>query len=190
MIEQAAACERTEMTSLKRNIETYILAKDGNRPHLMAEAFAESAELSMLVNTEEIDFPQKVYGREAIEAVLVSQFAGRFENVYTFCVAEPPSADADAFVCDWLVCMTEKGTGAARLGFGQYEWISGSGRVRRLRITIEEMRVLHKSVASPLLDWAKARPYPWCPLDRIKQDLPQIGALQRVACMLAERQHL
>lgn len=174
------------MNSLKRNIETYIFAKDGNRPHLMAEAFATNAELSILVKTADIAFPSKASGRDAIESVLVRQFAAQYENVYTFCVSEPPSG-TDGFVCDWLVCMTEKTTGAARLGFGQYEWLNESGLVCRLQITIEEMRVLDKDFAAPMLAWAKTRPYPWCTLNELIQGMAQLDALQRVARILAER---
>ncbi|MDQ7976901.1 hypothetical protein QYH69_06545 [Paraburkholderia sp. SARCC-3016] len=172
--------------SLKRNIETYIRAKDGNRPHLLIDAFAENAELSMLVKTPDIAFPSSVHGRDAIGSVLVREFAARYENVYTFCVSDTPS-DTEAFVCDWLVCMTEKAGGAARLGFGQYEWRSAAGLVVRLGISIEEMRVLDKDIAAPILAWAQTRPYPWCTLTQLTADMPPVAALQRVARLLAER---
>ena len=35
-------------------ISTYFHAKDGNRPHLMRRAFAEKAQLEMVVNTDAI----------------------------------------------------------------------------------------------------------------------------------------
>jgi len=174
------------MNSMKRNIETYILAKDGNRPHLMVEAFAKDAELSMLVKTGDIAFPSAAFGRDAIEAVLVRQFAAQYENVYTFCITDAPS-ETGVFVCDWLVCMTEKATGAVRLGFGEYEWTGDAGLISRLKITIEEMLVLDNDLAAPLLAWAETRPYPWCTLDQLIQDLPPIDALQRITLVLAEQ---
>jgi len=177
------------MKSLKQNIETYILAKDGNRPHLMAEAFAEDAQLSMQVKTTDISFPSRVRGRAAIEAVLVRQFAAQYDNVYTFCLADAPP-ETGVFVCDWLVCMTEKAAGAARLGFGQYEWIADAGLISNLTITIEEMRVLDKVVAAPILAWAKTRPYPWCTLDQLVKDIPQIDALHHATYMLLERSQM
>lgn len=152
--------------SLKRNIETYIRAKDGNRPHRMVEAFAQNARLSMLVKTSDIAFPSSVEGRDAIESVLVREFAAQYENVYTFCLSDPPS-DTNVFVCDWLVCMTEKATGAARLGFGQYEWHGDFGLVGSLRITIEEMRVLEEHTFTALAD-----------INRIIADKGWIGALE------------
>lgn len=176
------------MNSMKRNIETYVLAKDGNRPHLMVGAFEANAVLSMLVKTKDIAFPSAVFGRDAIESVLVRQFAAQYENVYTFCITSAPSVTG-VFVCDWLVCMTEKTTGALRLGFGQYEWTGDAGLISRLQITIEEMLFLDKDLAAPLLTWANSRPYPWCPLDQLIQDLPPIDALQRVTLALQERGH-
>ncbi|WP_235442770.1 hypothetical protein [Caballeronia mineralivorans] len=131
------------MITLQKSIETYIRAKDGNRPFLIADAFTADAELTMQVNTQEISFPGTVKGAKAISNVLVSEFAQRYENVYTFCIGEPP-AGGPAFNCDWLVCMSEKGTGLARAGFGRYEWLAveDSGQVRKLRIIIEEMTTL------------------------------------------------
>jgi hypothetical protein len=168
------------MSTLKHCIETYIFAKDGNRPHRMADAFAEQAELVTRIRTEDITFPPHIAGRDAITAIMVSQFAQRYENVYTFCIGEPPEHGALAHTCNWLVCMTQKDSGAARLGFGQYEWVAEAGRVGRLTISIEEMRVLEREVAAPMLAWASGLPYPWCDLDRLGHHLPRVEALERV----------
>jgi len=110
------------MITLQKSIETYIRAKDGNRPFLIADAFTADAELTMQVNTSEISFPATVKGAAAISTVLVSEFAQRYENVYTFCIGEPPIS-GPAFSCGWLVCMSEKSTGLARAGFGRYDWL-------------------------------------------------------------------
>lgn len=167
------------MSTLKQCIETYILAKDGNRPHLMNEAFAVDAELFTRVKTDDIAFPPHIEGCEAITSVMVSQFAQRYENVYTFCVGEP-EPDAVEFVCNWLVCMTGKASGAPRLGFGQYEWHGGARLISRLTITIEEMRVLDRAVAAPLFAWVSTMPYPWCTVDQLEQRMPRIDSLERV----------
>lgn len=167
------------MTTLKRCIETYILAKDGNRPHLLDEAFATDAELSMRVKTDDISFPDKVRGREAISETMVRQFAQQYENVYTFCVGIPP-VDTCEFASDWLVCMTEKEGGAPRLGYGQYKWRSESGLICQFEITIEEMRVLDRSLATPVLIWARNLPYPWCTVEQLARAMPRVDAVQRV----------
>jgi hypothetical protein len=169
------------MTTLQKSIETYIHAKDGNRPHLMVEAFTPDAELTMDVKTAEIAFPPAVKGLNATSAVLVSQFAQRYENVYTFCIGAPPVTE-EAFACDWLVCMTEKDSGSARLGFGRYEWQCGEGTalVSKLRITIEEMTTLPKESSEALLGWARNLPYPWCPRVRLAQQAPDLDAVSRV----------
>src|SRR5580698_825757 len=142
------------MTLLRGSIETYIHAKDGNRPHLMPNAFKVDAELVMEVKTEEISFPTLVKGVDGISAVLVSQFAQRYENIYTLCMGEPPD-DETTFRCNWLVCMTEKVSGAARVGFGSYEWLcpDGSGEISKLQITIEEMKILPSESSQLILQW-------------------------------------
>jgi hypothetical protein len=175
--------------SLRQSIETYIYAKDGNRPHLLSRAFTTDAELVMNVKTDEISFPATVQGLAGISAALVSQFAQRYENVYTFCLGTPPD-DATAFSCNWLVCMTEKQSGAARVGFGAYEWIcqEASGMVSKLKITIEEMKTLPSSQGDSILEWASTLPYPWCPHDFPLRSVPPIPAVREIASHLAQCQ--
>jgi hypothetical protein len=174
------------MIPLQKSIETYIRAKDGNRPHLMHQAFTADAELTMQVNTPDISFPSTLKGAKAISDVLVSEFAQRYENVYTFCIGDPPTTGT-TFDCDWLVCMSEKSTGAARAGFGRYEWTAkqGSALVSSLRITIEEMATFAEESAEPILRWAQNLPYPWCPRERLAQGAPEIAAIERIRAALA-----
>jgi hypothetical protein len=174
------------MAHLKESIESYILAKDGNRPHLMTRAFAQDASLTMTVQTAAISFPGEVKGREAIATVLVSGFAMQYENVYTFCVSALPSDDQNEFACDWLVCMTEKSTGAARVGYGRYDWVVDpqSKAVTQLRISIEEMATLPKATRDGLLNWAGKLPYPWCPREALAKNVPDIDAVARVLARL------
>ena len=170
------------MTQLAHCINAYIRAKDHNRPYLMAQAFEDDAELAMIVETDQISFPAEAHGRTEISSVLVTQFAQRYENVFTFCLGTPPADDVGSFECGWLVCMTEKETGAARIGYGRYDWqrADGSGKVERLQITIQKMIVLPNEVAEPLLLWAHDLPYPWCSPEELSRDLPRIEAIRNM----------
>ncbi|EEA01226.1 conserved hypothetical protein [Burkholderia sp. H160] len=172
--------------SLRQSIETYIHAKDGNRPHLLLSAFATDAELVMEVRTDEISFPTAVRGLDDISAVLVSKFAQRYENIYTVCMGAPPDA-ATEFRCDWLVCMTEKESGATRVGFGGYTWHcqDGSGKISKLKIIIEEMRSLPSELSQLILEWVQALPYPWCPREMPAHSAPDIPSVQKIARQLA-----
>jgi hypothetical protein len=82
-------------------IRTYILAKDGNRPFLMREVFAENAELEVVVKTDAISFPGTAKGLGDLENILVRRFGIESENVYTFCLSEPSGADRVRFQCHW-----------------------------------------------------------------------------------------
>jgi hypothetical protein len=174
------------MATLKDSIESYILAKDGNRPHLLIDAFALDASLAMTVKTAAIAFPQETQGRNAIASVLVSDFALKYENVYTFCVGAMPADGHCEFSCDWLVCMTEKTTGAARVGYGRYDWTCEElrPRVTRLHITIEEMETLPATFADSVLRWASRLPYPWCERDALNRDAPGNATVQRITAQL------
>ena len=169
-------------------ITTYILAKDGNRPHLLDAAFAPDATLAMLVKTDAISFPDQVRGRAAIADTLVTQFNKRYENIYTFCVGEPPRADR-RFVCGWLVCMTEKDSGLLRVGYGRYDWVFAAddgGRVARLAIEIEAMSVLPAETSASVLGWAVALPYPWCPAARLRQGAEAVPVLAPLLAALEQ----
>lgn len=173
------------MTLLQRSIETYVLAKDGNRPHLIANAFAPDAGLAMDVKTGTIAFPSEVKGAGEIARVLVSDFAKQYENVYTLCIGAPPQREG-AFDCGWLVCMTEKAGGVARVGYGRYAWRSdgADGKVTHLRIAIEAMNVLPARCNAPILAWVSALPYPWCPADRLADGAPGLSAVHDVVTQL------
>lgn len=174
------------MTQLRRSIETYIEAKDGNRPHLMVDAFEQDAELRMRIKTDAIAFPAATHGIKAIATVLVSDFGSRYENVYTFCLGAPPTSN-DAFKCHWLVLMTEKGSGLVRAGFGQYAWqcAGQNGIVSSLEITIEEMASLPSAHAESVLQWARCLPYPWCPAERLTVHTPDIAAIEAIVGALS-----
>nr|BFE97003.1 hypothetical protein GCM10020185_75390 [Pseudomonas brassicacearum subsp. brassicacearum] len=68
------------MNTAQRSIQQYISAKDGNRPHLLDQAFTPTAILHMVVRTGSITFPDHVEGRTAIGDVLVSRFGQTFEK--------------------------------------------------------------------------------------------------------------
>jgi len=154
------------MATPSDSICAYIDAKDRNRPHLLARAFAPTAVVEVVVRTPTISFPSPVTGIEAIADVFVRRFATTYENVYTFCLASPPDDDAAAFSCDWLVVMSEKESGAPRVGSGRYDWLFTRDTrrlVEKLVITIDVMQKLDAGGLRALMDWVTALPYPWCP---------------------------
>jgi len=175
------------MTNLQHAIEAYILGKDGNRPHLLTEAFAPDALLRMTVQTATIAFPPQTRGAGAIASLLSSGFALKYENVYTFCVGDKPAGGQAGFSCDWLVCMTEKATGAARVGYGRYDWTfdAASSRIAELHILIEDMAALPPADAAGVLAWARRLPYPWCGREALAKHMPDVDAVRRAAARLA-----
>ena len=63
------------MATPSDSICAYIDAKDRNRPHLLARAFAPTAVVEVVVRTPTISFPSPVTGIEAITDVFVRRFA-------------------------------------------------------------------------------------------------------------------
>lgn len=172
-------------------IAAYIQAKDGNRPHLLRRAFVQDAQLEMVVNTGAISFPPAARCRDDIAEMLVRQFGAKYENIYTFCLDRPaPDDRAGDFSCRWTVGMTEKSSGAVRVGWGGYEWRfsqTGPLRVAFLRIVIEAMAVLPDACAEPVLDWLSGLPYPWCDAETFVGGAPDIDALRPVIAGIQAR---
>ncbi|SDB24881.1 hypothetical protein [Pseudomonas sp. NFACC13-1] len=175
------------MNTAQFSIQQYIRAKDGNRPHLLDQAFTAAAILDMVVHTGAITFPDHVEGRAAIGDVLVRRFGQTFENVYTFCLAAPPPANAEAFQCKWLVAMSDKNSGEARVGCGLYDWQFDpqSQRVERLTITIEHMKTLPATDLPMIMAWVSTLDYPWCRPEAIIDNTPDLDELLEVVRCLA-----
>jgi len=162
-------------------IQTYIRAKDENRPHLMPSVFAPDASLEMRIETENISFPPASKGIEAITQVLVRDFGLAYENIYTFCLDRAPSdGDAD-FRCRWLVGMSVKETKSIRVGFGYYDWQFGASElVQHLTITIKTMLILSSDHHRHVMNWLSNLPYPWCPEEAAAKGMPLISELNEV----------
>lgn len=171
----------TSRRTAEEVLRTYLRAKDENRPHLMQKVFAEKATLETVVKTEAISFPPISRGLAAITDVLVRKFAQTYENVYSFYLERPQSRMLrNGFSCDWLVGMSEKASGNARVGCGRYDWRFGPEEPHladRLVITIEAMQVLSPDFLEPVLRWLVKLPYPWCPARTILASAPDIKGL-------------
>lgn len=170
----------------------YFEAKDHNRPHLLNRAFTGSARLRMQVLTGTISFPPQTEGREAIGELLVRRFGQQYENVYSLCLGDPPPDTARHHACAWLVVMSDKASGEARIGCGRYDWAfdPSSRRASALDIRIDTMLVLPAGEAPALLAWAGSLPAPWCDAPTLLRGLPGLPALEpwRAALLAAGRE--
>lgn len=163
-------------------IKKYILAKDGNRPHLLNSVFAEEAVLQMVVRTDSISFPSSSVGREEIADTLVRQFNQKFENIYTICIGSQPKTESEEFSCNWLVVMSEKQDGALRVGCGRYDWKfeHTENKAQSLVITIDTMEHVPDVLLAPAMTWVSSLPYPWCELSVVANAPPDVPAVLRV----------
>jgi hypothetical protein len=171
------------MNSPADSVAAYIFAKDGNRPHLLEAAFAEDIELKMVVRTDAISFPPAARGRHALADTLVRRFNQTYENIYTFCFGPPPAREAASHSSMWLVAMSEKATGAVRVGCGRYDWTfaPGTAIVTRLAIRIDAMEVLDQSASASVMRWVSELPYPWCDQSAALAAIPALAPLGNIA---------
>jgi len=159
----------------------YIQSKDKNMPHLMSEVFDSNASLEMKLQTKNISFPSQTLGLENITEVLVTTFAKSYEEVHTFCITDTLKNNEDTLTCHWIVCMREKGSRNARIGYGLYNWVFTSGentKVKHLIITIEEMSKLEKEYSSVFFKWVEELSYPFCTVEKVFKNSPKIKEVQ------------
>jgi hypothetical protein len=175
-------------SSIEQILLGYFRAKDGNRPHLLEQVFAQDARLEIHNESTAIDFPAVTVGREAVTEVLVSSFARTYENVYSFYLDRPQRAAA-TFTCRWLVGMSVKEGKGVRVGCGQYEWLLRNDPApcaAGLVITIDEMQVLPPSVQGPIFSWLQGLNYPWSTRSEVVDTAPNLQGLASVLKCLAK----
>jgi len=177
------------MPALRRAIEKYILAKDGNRPCLLRQAFAANAVVDMVVHTDSIAFPNGLSNLSEISEVLVRRFNQTYENIYTLCIGNPPAPSASSYTCKWLVGMSVKDSGEVRAGCGEYLWRldAETGLVTHLQIRIDHMQVGLAAELEPLMDWLGGLSYPWCEAETALLQAPSLSSLEQVRGYLEPR---
>jgi hypothetical protein len=174
------------MTSPTEAVSAYILAKDGNRPFLIRDAFSEDIALEMVVKTDAISFPSTASGLTSVSDILVRRFGVDYENIYTFCLSQPSDADRSRFQCHWLVGMSARATDQVlRVGCGRYDWhFNNEGKVVKLLITIEVMNVLPSTELESVMHWLSSLPYPWCSPDQALKSFPANRGLSEIEAYL------
>jgi len=178
------------MPTSTESIATYILAKNGNRPFLMRQAFSEDIALEMVVKTDAISFPSTASGLKAVEDILVRRFGVEYENIYTFCLSQPSKTERAIFQCHWLVGMSARDTGQPlRVGCGRYDWhFNAHGKVVRLAITIEITKILPGAELDEVMPWLSSLPYPWCSPSQALLSFPAQHDLHEIEAYLKQAQ--
>jgi hypothetical protein len=167
-------------------LEAYFRGKDGHRPDLARPAFAVDAELEVRNRSTAVAFPAITTGRDAIVDVLVAQFGRLYANVRSFYL-DRPAEDATRLSCDWLVGMTARDDGSARIGCGRYDWTlraSPGWCAQRLVISIDVMESLPPALVPGLVAWLRALPYPWTTAAAVAASAPAVDALEPVLARL------
>jgi hypothetical protein len=80
--------------------------------------------------------------------------------------------------------MSEKGSGAVRVGCGTYEWSFRPPDlvlIENLRITIERMQSLPAHTRAGVMAWLSKLPYPWCTPRVAVESIPPFEELRVIA---------
>lgn len=173
-------------------LRAYFHGKDENRPYLFEKVFCEAATLNMQVKGNAIAFPEMTHGRAAITEQLVEKFNNTYQHIKTFCLQRPTSdSDSGQFDCDWLVVMSAREDGTARIGCGSYHWDLQTVTpflVKHLQIKIEVMKVFPSKSLQQILHWSNELSYPWCSNETIAATMPLLEGIEAVSAYLSRKQ--
>ena len=147
-------------------LETYLRAKDDNRPSLILDCYAPDAVLTYSIATDTISFPARVVGADPIAQTLVRDFRKNFDRCRTYYVCDPAAwAGGGIDFLPWLVIMRQMSNSALRLGRGYYRWEFDTDaariRVAAMHIHIDRMDVIEDIDGARLQILQSALPYPW-----------------------------
>lgn len=161
----------------KALIQRYLRAKDHSKPHLMSQAFAESAELRIEQSLGNMDFPGSISSEREITRTLVEQFNDKFDNIYTICLADTVRMPLERRInCRWMVAMRDKSSGEVKVGFGSYKWYFNSDeqqcRIDKLKIRIDSMATLPATELDSIMSWMEPISYPWADSAEILGKMP------------------
>lgn len=164
----------------RRALDIYIDAKDNTKPQRIHEAFAPDAVLTFSLATQNIAFPARSVGAEAIARTLVSDFGARYSHCRTYYLCDADALVARDGVIDalpWLVVMREPAAGALRIGHGTYRWTfdtqadahtdaytdanDAAPRVTQFHIHIARMDVIDDPHGAKLERLQDGLSYPW-----------------------------
>lgn len=154
------------MKSARELLETYVEAKDLDRPGLILDCFAPNAVLTYSIATDTISFPARTRGADAIAQILVRDFRKTFTRCKTYYVCDSVVKDSRKIdKLPWLVVMKEMSGPILRLGKGCYtwhfEWFDQAMRVSAMHIHIDRMDAVEDPGADILDALQSALPYPW-----------------------------
>jgi len=163
----------------KQLLERYVEAKDLNRPHLMHEIYTLDAVLTYSIATDEISFPSRSEGAEAIKRTLVIDFAKKFVQCKTYYLCDAPPKDAEELVVlPWLVLMREPAASCLRAGKGFYRWTftrqSATFCVSAMHIHIERMDPIPDSGGGLLRAAQASLSYPWLTEKDMRQEFERL----------------
>lgn len=157
----------------KKLITNYIRAKDENRPWYLTKVFSSDALLDMQVDSDLINFPSHVTGREAIADTLVKKFAQNYGNVFTYVFDDTVVTEDKKLSCMWLVVMTDKVDGSLRVGYGKYIWHFQHNVVdlfaSKLCIELISMNQFPQSMIDQIYRCIDELPYPWIKRDDLQE---------------------
>jgi len=108
----------------KHLLEQYFKGKDFNIPCVIEEIFTKDGVVTFDINTEVINFPNKIVGASNISEQMFADFHDNFEQVVSYYVLDDDSIlEHDSINgLHWIVVMREQKSGLIRVGTGYYNW--------------------------------------------------------------------
>lgn len=158
----------------ERIVRAYLHAKDHQRPHGFAQAFAADAVFRSTFAFE-TDWHSDAPVRGLADITDTFRGLGRgFENIVTFCLPESVHWADYSLRMRWVVVMTDRQTREVRVAWGDYAWtFSGPPeRAQSLHVHMLAMRLVEPN--DDLVEWSMSLPDVWCTGPQAAEALPDV----------------
>ena len=165
-------------------LEKYIEGKDNDKYQILENIYADDSLVQFELKSEQISFPQKIFGNFEIAKILSADFNRKFTNVKTYYLSKPDPNQRRIKGQKWLVIMKDIQLEKTRVGAGYYDWeltLSGSSlKVQNHKIYIHEMLELSDPNSKLLKNLQSKLEYPFVEKDSVSKVIGSYSELEDI----------
>ncbi len=162
-------------TTINEILESYIKGKDEDQYPILEHIYSENAELEFEIGSDEISFPNNVFGNLEIARVLSRDFNKNYAEVKTYYLSKPSVNQLNFYEQNWLVVMKDISSGFTRVGTGYYNWHLYKNQewlqILKHKIYIHSMIQLQDHASTELKRIQNELSYPWTTKEEVTKAL-------------------
>ncbi len=159
-------------------LEKYVEGKDLDRYQILEDIYCQTATVSFEIVSDNINFPNEIYGNVEIAKILSADFNKKYDLVRTYYLSNSFPNICNLLISqqNWLVIMRDRTSGSIRIGTGYYNWEfenkkESELKIKHHKIFIYAMLELPSDSLDLLHELQQKFTYPWIEKEVVVQSL-------------------